>query len=88
MTTQMSNIVTSRRLGSFEITRDLIETGDTTVMRVMGKCIVVRAEYMFHTNSIEYIAYSEWFRSLSEGEVVPKYEVFNDDGYIYAKEVK
>jgi len=70
-----------RRIGRFRISMRLIERFDTDVKRVMGQCIITRADYLFSCDAIEYVAISEHFRELDEGEIAPEYAwIFTSDG--------
>jgi hypothetical protein len=57
-----------RRYGSFEIPRELMEECPQLVQEIMSQCIPLKVEFMFHTNSFEYIAFSDWFDLLGGGE--------------------
>ena len=72
-TAQKTRSATRSRVGSFSIPFQKVETFDTTAKRIMGLCIVVRAESNYIRGEIDYIAISEHFRSLKEGEVTPAY---------------
>jgi hypothetical protein len=44
------------------------------VQALLAQGIIVRAEALFAADSIEYIMYApQFFRELTEGEIVPKY---------------
>lgn len=74
---------TTRRLGRFRIAGVMLKNRPVDVLRVMGKCIVVRAEYLYEADAIEYTAISEHFAPLPEGFVVPTYRwVFQSDGHL------
>ena len=76
-----------RRYGSFLIPRQLIETDEANITRVMGACIILRAEMRYATDGILYEAYSFRFRELAEGEIMPLYDwVFTDEGDMQAVE--
>lgn len=79
----------SKRVGRFTMTTDWARQFSTDAKRVMGLCVVVRAEQLFHSAIIEYIAISEHFREVATGEVVPEYVWnFTSEGEISTKEVK
>lgn len=76
-----------RRRGRFSIDASLAREFNTGAKRVMGLCIIVRAELMFNTDRIEYHALSERFRQLAENEVIPEYVwYFTHDGNIWCEE--
>lgn len=64
-----------RRVGKFTINRNMIETHPDLVKKLMGMVIVLRAESDYYTDSIEYFAISDHFRTVEEGCIPLKYEV-------------
>jgi len=56
----------TRRLGKFEIIEEMIERWPDEVLRIMSRCIVTRAEFLFHKHTFEYIAYSRDFEESNE----------------------
>jgi hypothetical protein len=77
-----------RRFGRFTAPAQWAHEFRTDLKRVMGQCIVFRAEHLFHSNQIEYWAASEHFRPVSFGEVVPEYRwIIEADGPLRAEEV-
>jgi hypothetical protein len=78
-----------RRYGRFAAPGDWARDFNTELKRVMGQCIVFRAEHLFDRDQIEYWAASEHFRHVPLGEVAPEYRwFFTDDGGLWAEEVK
>jgi|GEM_PF-4723193 hypothetical protein len=72
----MSNVTFSdirRRQGEFTIKRELIEQSPANIIRLLTGMLIVRAEYMWDSNSIKYTAMSMEFDSLEEGQVAPVY---------------
>lgn len=67
------NFVGERRLGRFTIMDNVIRTKPRFVLRIMRRMIIVRAEYVFHSNAIEYEAYSRLFEPCDEGFDPPYY---------------
>lgn len=63
------------RLGKFYIDKDLIENNFEEVQKIMSKVVVVRAEMLYQSNSIEYMAISKDFDEVSEGKEIPTYKV-------------
>ena len=70
----MKNLIEERRVGTFEISYDLIKLNWRDVLLLMRDVIIVRAEMMVHKNSIEYIAYSPKFEICEEGIISPLYQ--------------
>lgn len=64
-----------KRKGRFVIDWRIIEEHPETVLALMSKVIVVRAELMAHSMQVEYAGNSELFREVPEGETAPFYEI-------------
>lgn len=63
------------RCGKLMIPAQLISQEPELMLRVMGECIVVRAEYLAMYNIFEYHVYSPLLPILDEGTVTPEYNV-------------
>jgi hypothetical protein len=63
------------KLGRFRISMGTIDKLPDLVKKVMGECVIVRAEMLFELNGIEYTAMSDHFKELTPGERAPYYEV-------------
>ena len=75
------------RLGTFAIDVELVRDFSTLAKRVMGQCIITRAEHHYSSKRIVYEAISEHFRDLPPNTIPPHYEwVSNDDGHLTAWE--
>ena len=83
----MSQRLATRRFGRFTVPAALAHRFDTDLKRVMGLCIVFRAEHLFASDDIEYWAASEHFRPVALGEVMPEYRWIFDNGHPRAEEV-
>lgn len=82
-------VAEARRYGRFTAPAEWAHEFRTELKRVMGQCIVFRAEHLFHSNRIEYWAASEHFRHVPLGEMAPEYRWhFTDDGGLWCEEVK
>lgn len=78
----------SRKVGRFRVHSQLARDFDTTLKRIMSRCIVVRAEQHFASDEIEYVAVSDLFREVKNGEIVPEYVwTCNTDGYFWCTEL-
>ena len=70
-----------RRVGRFTITRQFMEDdgvwncGRGAMIELMKRIIVLGAECDFESFNLKYIAISDMFRELDEGERAPKYEI-------------
>lgn len=69
-----------RRLGRFALSRMTVERDQETARAIMGRCIIVRCEMMYHMNAFEYIAMSPFFDEVTEGMMAPEYEVHISEG--------
>lgn len=79
----------SRRIGRFHLDCSLARENSTVSKRVMGKCIILRAEAMLPADVIEYVAVSDHFRELEEGSMIPLYMwTIDGDEHITCHEVK
>jgi len=63
------------KVGAFTIQCDLIDNQPGLVLRVLNGCIVVRAETIYHTKEIAYIAIAEHFEDVPVGGQVPEYDI-------------
>ncbi len=61
------------RVGKFSLPRDMLSKEPQAVYKIMGQCMIVRAECMFCDDRIEYIAISHRFRPVTVGERAPEY---------------
>lgn len=63
-------------VGKFKLNRQIMCEEPDMVAQLLSQGIVLRAEMLFHNDSIEYIMYSPTlFRELEEGEEVPEYGI-------------
>ncbi len=77
------------KLGKFVISNSILQNinAHEDLMRLMGRLIVVRAEQQYHLNGIEFIAMSEYFKEVPEGELTPEYRFTFDYGEIKCEAV-
>ena len=61
------------RVGTFEIARELIHSDPSAVLKVMARCIIIRAEYMFASNDIAYVALCADFDEIPTSSLPPAY---------------
>ena len=77
--------MTVKRYGNFKISMTLIESHPDVVRKVMGKCIITRAEFVWASNCIEYTAISDLFEPIKDGMEIPNYNItINEDKEIKA----
>jgi hypothetical protein len=65
----------NNRKGRFKIGHIVIKNYPETVLKIMGQCIIIKAESMYAYDAIEYYALSKNFRKLKEGAPIPEYDV-------------
>jgi len=70
----------TRRIGRFAISRELVERDQEIARKIMGRCIIVRCEMMYHADSLEYMAMSPDFDEIDQGMIAPEYEVHISEG--------
>ena len=68
------------KVGAFTIQCDLIDDEPDMVRRVLSGCIVVRAETIYHTKEIAYVAIAEHFEDVPTGCQVPEYDILISKG--------
>ena len=68
-----------KRLGKFTLYREEIENYPDNVRLVMKEVIVVRAEYMWDRECIEYTAISDQFSPIPPAEYPPEYRITIQD---------
>ena len=69
-----------KRIGRFEMSRELIERDPETARAIMGRCIVVRCEMMYEHDTLEYVALSPDFDEVQQGMIAPEYDVIISEG--------
>ena len=62
-----------QRLGWFELPQGFIKREPKIARKIMGECIIVRAEARYDRKVIEYIALSDKFDETPVGILTPKY---------------
>lgn len=68
------------RPGRFAISAETIGRKPESVLGIMGKCVVVRAEMIYCSDEIEYTALCDLFDKVKTGYVTPEYEWTEKDG--------
>lgn len=63
------------RAGKFSISLDMIDKYPITIKKVMGECIIVKAEIDYLSNTIEYTALSDWFEEVAENQCPMYYSI-------------
>ena len=75
----------TRRIGRFSISEDLLREHPDAVLEVMAKCVTLRCEHHYATQSFEYEAMSYDFDEIDLSFMPPEYtavveSVRHDDG--------
>lgn len=71
-----------KRMGRFAISHDSIKSGVDGLLEIFGKVIVLRAESIYHTQAIEYIAISPLFDVVEPELDPPSYKFIVTDAEI------
>ncbi|MBW1853097.1 MAG: hypothetical protein JRJ00_00190 [Deltaproteobacteria bacterium] len=74
--------IKNKKIGSIEISLDLIENNLETVSKLFSKMefVALRAECHIYINSIKYVGISRMFREIKEGEEIPEYRTMITQG--------
>ena len=64
---------TYKRYGRFFIDRTFIESDPITVRKIMGRCIILRAEEDYVADAFKYLAISPDFDEIAIGQEAPIY---------------
>jgi hypothetical protein len=62
-----------KRVGKFYVSEGFIEDSESGIREVMKRCVIVRAEYIWHKGLFEYIAFSDCFDPVPVGVAIPEY---------------
>jgi hypothetical protein len=62
-----------RRIGRFSLSSLLVELEPEAVRTVLAGCVVLRAEAIYHTQTIDYVAYHAEFDEVPRGLGAPLY---------------
>jgi len=73
----------SNRIGTFKLPQEMLEREPWLIKRIMSQCIILRAEFMYSSRSIEYQAISMLFDECQEACIAPEYVWAVDGGYVY-----
>ncbi|MCO5157903.1 MAG: hypothetical protein M9945_14335 [Aquamicrobium sp.] len=68
-----------RRYGKFSIEQDVLIQAPDIVRKVMGECVILRAEFRFQMNQTDYEAWSPGFDPVPDGQEPPSYDVVYSD---------
>jgi len=83
------NIDMKRKIGRFSISDELVKQNPEAVKKVMGQCVIIKAEYIDHLRIYRYEAISDLFEEVPEGCMPPEYLIeVNPQGKLSANKIK
>ena len=82
----------NRKLGRVKVSLALIDRTPERVAEIFHllKFVPIRAECLYYSKQIEYVAISERFESVPSGQMIPEYKLIisqDDDGRVNLVEV-
>ena len=73
---QFFNCITERRLGRFQLSRWALESvPDEVLAKIFAGMVIVRAEYLWPSDAIDYVAYAPQFERVQEGAEWEYYDI-------------
>ncbi len=72
----------NRHIGRFDIPTEVIHKRLECVKKIMGECVIIRAEYMYDRDAIAYLAISDHFREVPLESTAPRYKILIEDNLI------
>jgi hypothetical protein len=71
------------RIGTFRITRELIEKNPETIVKILKDVLVIHVESNFPTNALIYTGYSKHFDLVDDSMMPPNYipEIYTDKSW-------
>lgn len=77
------------KIGKFSISDELVKQNPEAVKKVMGQCVILRAEFIYSSRVFEYEAISDLFEEVDEGCISPEYLMgLNSQGKVTANKIK
>jgi hypothetical protein len=70
------------QIGTFTVSKTLIDANPEAIMKLMGRMVILRAEYRWDIDGVKYTARSEYFEESPKGIRAPHYEVIIDEAGI------
>ncbi len=64
-----------RRIGIFNIPQEIVSNNIDLAKEILEGVVVVKAEFLFHKDCIEYIGISEKFKETDKGSIPPNYNL-------------
>lgn len=62
------------KIGLFQLPNTLLLETPAVVAAIMARCIITKADFIFHNNMLEYVAFSPDFVWIDHGTMPPIYE--------------
>ena len=79
----------NNRVGKFKMSHRLLRADLDNIRWVLSHFVIVRAESLYYDDTIEYVAYSELFDEIPEGEIIPEYEIIiGEDKSVRAEKLR
>lgn len=75
----MNKEISENRIGRFEITRSLLYRSKKLHL-MFSKMTIIRAEFLFHRQTVAYYAYSMLFEKVPRGNKAPRYTMQINSG--------
>ncbi len=74
-----------RQLGTFLVDQRFFQdmSGPRDGANLFHEIVVLETKHHWQADQVEYFAMSPQFRSIANGETIPRYEAFFDDGAIH-----
>ena len=70
------NVVKENRIGRFTVAKPMIEEMPDKLLRsFFGRFVIVRAEFIYNSQTFDYVAYSEYFDKRRINEIIPLYDL-------------
>lgn len=70
----------TRRVGRFVIDKASLDACADWIQEIMARIIVVRADFHFEKDGIEYVAFCHDFKKVDIGQETPRYVVTIENG--------
>jgi hypothetical protein len=71
------------RIGTFDIPDDAFEENSDVVRKIMGCCMIVRAEHLLQIKGVRYVAFCPDFEECDEAVDPPTYDIeVSDEGVV------
>jgi hypothetical protein len=83
----MSDSLRHRNLGRFFVMKEHIDNRLDKVKQVMEKMVVLEARFSMDLKRFDYVAISDLFENVIEGEMIPSYKLYFKNNKLVAEKV-